>query len=464
LEAFTLRKKKHSFELRTTQIIALGFIVLIFVGSLLLMLPIASADGQVTPYIDALFTATTSSCVTGLVTVVTGQHWSFFGQLVILIMIQMGGLGVVSFTTLLLMIARKRIHLKHRMLIQEAYGFDTLTGMVRMVQKMVRGTLIVEGIGALLYMIVFIPRYGILKGIWLSVFTAVSAFCNAGMDVMGTDSMMSYVSHPLMNLITMSLIIIGGLGFFVWWDLLAAVRRIRDKGMSLSQSVRRMSLHSKLVLSATAGLIFSGALLFFVLEYDNPATMGNLSLGGKIWASLFQSVTLRTAGFASIDQGSLRTASAMLGCVFMFIGGSPGGTAGGVKTVTVTMLAFAVLAAISGREDVEVGNRRISMENVMRGTCVILLQVFFLVFSTFAMCCVESGLPFISVMYETFSALGTVGLSMGITASLSMAGKVVMVASMYFGRLGPITMAMIMNVNGNKKKRHRHLPDGKVFV
>ena len=457
-------KKKKGFELRTTQIIALGFAILILAGSVLLTMPIASADGRATPYIDALFTATTSSCVTGLVTLVTGEHWSFFGQAVILIMIQMGGLGVVSFTTFLLMIAGKRIQLKQRMLIQEAYGFDTLSGLVRMVRKMLKGTLIVEGVGAVLYMVVYIPRYGLAKGIWVSVFTSVSAFCNAGMDLMGTDSMMPYVSHPLMNLVTMGLIIIGGLGFFVWWELTAAARRVFREKMSLRQSVRKMSLHSKLVLCVTAVLIFGGALMFFVLEFNNPATMGGLSLGGKIWASLFQSVTLRTAGFASIAQGSLRTGSLLLGCVLMFIGGSPGGTAGGVKTVTVTLLACAVMAIVNGREDVELGNRRVSMGNVMKGVGVILLQVFFLVLSTFAMCCIESDIPFIQIMYETFSALGTVGLTMGITESLSVAGKLVIIASMYFGRLGPITMAMIMNVSGNKKKLHRHLPDGKVFI
>ena len=459
-----MKKKKKGFELKTTQIIVLGFAILILAGSILLSLPAASADGQGTPYIDALFTATTSSCVTGLVTVVTGEHWSFFGQLVILVMIQMGGLGVVSFTTFLLMIAGKRIQLKQRMLIQEAYGFDTLTGLVRMVRKMLKGTLIVEAVGAVLYMFVYIPRYGVAKGIWVSLFTSVSAFCNAGMDLMGADSMMPYVSHPLMNLVTMGLIVIGGLGFFVWWDLTAALRRIIKEKMGVKASLRRMSLHSKLVLCVTAVLIFGGTLMFFILEFNNPATMGNLSLGGKLWASLFQSVTLRTAGFASIDQGGLHTGSALLGCVLMFIGGSPGGTAGGVKTVTVTLLAFAVLATVNGRKDVELGHRRVSMENVMKGVCVILLQVFFLVLGTFAMCCVESDVPFIHIMYETFSALGTVGLTMGITESLSVAGKLIIIASMFFGRLGPITMAIIMNVSGSKKKVHRRLPDGKVFV
>lgn len=459
-----MMKKEKSFELKTTHIIALGFVILILIGSILLSLPVSAEDGKWTPYIDALFTATTSSCVTGLVTVVTGQHWSFFGQVIILIMIQLGGLGVVSFTTLLLIIAGKRIKLKQRMLIQEAYGFDTLTGLVRMVKKMLKGSLIVEGIGAVLYTFIFIPRYGFFKGIWVSVFTSVSAFCNAGMDLMGSNSMMDYVDHPLMNLITMGLIVIGGLGFFVWWDFLAMIRRVRKEKMSFKMSWRHMSLHSKIVLSSTFVLITGGAVIFYALEYNNPLTMGNLSIGGKIWASIFQSVTLRTAGFASINQAGLTNASAILGCVMMFIGGSPGGTAGGVKTVTVMLIAFSVLAVITGKDDVELGRRRIGLENVMKALCVVLLQVVCLVLSTFAMCCFEADIPILQVMYETFSALGTVGLTMGITEGLTLAGKIIIIASMYCGRLGPITMAMVMNVNSKNKKIHRKLPEGKIFV
>jgi len=396
--------------------------------------------------------------------VTTGEHWSLFGQAVILIMIQLGGLGVVSFTTLLLIMADKRINLKQRLLIQEAYGFDTLTGLVRMVKKMLKGTIIVEGIGALFYMLIYIPRYGAMKGAWVSVFTAVSAFCNAGMDLMGADSMMGYVDHPLMNMITMALIVIGGIGFIVWWDVIEMFKRIRNEKMSVKMSWRYMSLHSKVVLTVSAFLIIGGAAVFFMLEYNNPLTMGNLSLGGKLWASLFQSVTLRTAGFASIDQSGLRTASVLLGCVFMFIGGSPGGTAGGVKTATVALLAFAVMSMIAGKEDVELGRRRISRGNVMKGLSVVLLQVFFLMISTFAMCCLETEHSLTVIMYETFSALGTVGLTMGLTESLSLAGKIVIIASMYFGRLGPITMAMMLNSNTKKQKGHIKFPDGKIYV
>ena len=451
-------------KFRTTQIIGLGFLIMILMGSVLLTLPIASADGMGTPYLDALFTATTSSCVTGLVTVVTGEHWSFFGQLVILMMIQLGGLGVVSFTTLLLIIAGKRIHLKQRLIIQEAYGFDTLTGLVKMIKKMLKGAMIVELAGAFCYMIVYIPRYGAAKGIWVSIFTAVSAFCNAGMDLMGADSMMMYVEHPFMNLVTMILIIAGGIGFIVWWDVAAMIKRVMKDKMSVGMSWHRMGLHTKLVLTSTCLLIFGGAAAFFVLEYNNPLTLGDLSLNGKLWASLFQSVTLRTAGFVSIDQRGLRTSSALLGCILMFIGGSPGGTAGGVKTTTAALLAFAVISTISGKEDVELGHRRIRLKNVMQGLCIVLLQVTFLAISTFAMCCFEPDVPLMAIMYETFSALGTVGISMGITEGLSVAGKLMLIAAMYFGRLGPITMALILNKSDTKRSLRRRLPDGKIYL
>ena len=276
--------------------------------------------------------------------------------------------------------------------------------------------------------------------------------------------MMGYVDHPLMNLVTMGLIIVGGLGFIVWWDIIAMFRRVHKEKMSLRMSWRRMTLHSKLVITVTSTLIVVGAVLFFALEHNNPLTMGNLSLGGKIWASIFQSVTLRTAGFASIDQSELTSASVLLGCVYMFIGGSPGGTAGGVKTTTIALLAYAVLAIISGKDDVELGRRRIRISNVMKGLCVVLLQVAFLMVSTFLMCVFEPGLTITEIIYENFSALGTVGLSMGITEGLSLAGKLVIIGSMYFGRLGPITVAMIMNVSGKNRKIRRRMPDGKILV
>ena len=457
-------RRLKDFQLRTTQIIGLGFLLMIFLGSVLLTLPMASKHGISSSYMDSLFTATTASCVTGLVTVVTGQYWSLFGQIVILVMIQLGGLGVVSFTTLLLVVANKRIRMKQRLLIQEAYGFDTLTGLVRMVKRMFKGTLIVEGVGAVFYALVFIPEYGILKGLWFSVFTSVSAFCNAGMDVMGTDSMMPYVNHPLMNMVTMALIILGGLGFMVWWDLIDGLKHIfRDK-MRFSAAWRQLALHTKLVLTSTGILIIAGACFFFAAEYKNPLTIGNLPFSGKIWASFFQSVTLRTAGFVSVDQSGITAASALMGCILMFIGGSPGGTAGGVKTTTLFLMVFSVGSILGGKADVELGRRRISIKDVMKGLCVVLLQVTFLIMSALALCILEPGISLVAILYEVFSALNTVGISMGITGGLSLAAKMVLIASMYFGRLGPITVAMILNKGEKKGRPHRRLPDGKIYI
>ncbi len=455
--------KKKGIHLKTTQIIALGFFIMITVGGFLLTLPISSVSGEPTPWVDALFTATTSSCVTGLVTVVTADHWSYFGQAVILFMIQFGGLGVVSFTTFLLMFVGKRISIKQRLLIQEAYGLDSMTGVVRMVIRMVKGTLIVEGIGAVLYMLVFVPDYG-LKGIWMSVFTSISAFCNAGIDLIGPQSLAPYVSNPLINLVTMLLIVIGGIGFLVWWDIVAMAKKIQKKHIGLRQGIRELALHTKVVLIFTALLIFGGALLVFCFEYTNPKTLGPLGLGSKIWASLLQSVTWRTAGFFTIDQGALHNSTLLIGVIWMFIGGSPGGTAGGVKTMTIAMLVLAVVSMLKGRDDVEIGNRRIPYRDVIKGISVIIMQMVIWLTSTLLMCVVESQFSFMQIWYEVTSALGTVGLTMGITPLLSTLGKYIIILTMYFGRLGPITLAMALKVPSRQKQFRRKLPEGKIAI
>ena len=456
-------KNKKGIHLKTTQIIALGFLAMIIVGAILLTLPAASVSGESTPFVDALFTATSASCVTGLVTVTTAEHWSYFGQAVILFMIQFGGLGVVSFTTFLLIFLGKRINIKQRLLIQEAYSFDTMTGLVRMVIKMMKGTLIVEGVGAVLYMLVFIPDYG-LKGIWMSIFTSISAFCNAGLDLIGGQSLTPYVGNPVINMVTMALIVIGGIGFLVWWDIIGLVKKLRARAMGFKQAVRELSLHTKVVLIFTIGLIVIGAVLVFCIEYTNPKTLGPLGLGSKIWASFFQSVTLRTAGFLTIDQGVLRNGTLLMGILWMFIGGSPGGTAGGVKTMTIALLVVAVVSMLKGREDVEIGGRRISYQLVTKGISVIIIQLGLWIVSTFLVCAVESNFSFIQILYETTSALGTVGLTMGITPSLSVIGKILIALTMYLGRIGPITLAMAFNMANRRKKFHRRMPEGKVIV
>ncbi len=312
-------KKKSRINLSTTQTILLSFLLAIFLGSALLVLPVSSADGIAVPYIDALFTATTSICVTGLVTVPTFSTWSLFGQIVILFLIQIGGLGVVTIMSGLMISLHRRIGIKDRMLIQDAFNLNTLSGMVKFIRKVIAGTLLVEGIGALLYMTVFIPEFGV-KGIWISLFNAVSAFCNAGMDVISADSLYAYVHNPVINMVTILLIVFGGIGYIVWWDLVGALKNIRRQRL---RCFANLTLHSKIALSVTGILILAGTAAVFVFEYNNPLTMGSFSIFDKLQASLFQSVTTRTAGFATIPQEDLTNASAITSLLLMFIGGSP---------------------------------------------------------------------------------------------------------------------------------------------
>lgn len=452
-------KKKRKFS--TTRIIILGFFTAAVVGTLLLMLPISSAAGVVTKPIDALFTATTSVCVTGLVTVNTFENWSLFGQAVILVLIQFGGLGIITFTTTILLILRRRITLKERMLIQEAYNLDTLRGMVRLTRKILKGTMIIEGIGALLYATVFIPEFGFLPGIWRAVFNSVSAFCNAGMDILGPDSLCPYRGNVLVNVTTCLLIILGGIGFPVWWDVVRIIKLRMEEPIPLRRLIKRLELHSKIALVMTGIMIVGGMVLILAMEYQNPDTLGGLPLWEKLMSALFQSVTLRTAGFATIAQQYFRADTTFLFILFMFIGGSPSGTAGGVKTVTIAVLTLAVISIIRGRQDVEAFGRRIPDSFVKKALAVVGIGIGTLCFGVIALCLVEDK-EFLDLSFEVVSAMGTVGLSRGITAALSLAGKLIIIVTMFLGRVGPISMALAFN--RKTPKALRHLPDDKIMV
>ena len=316
--------KLKKFTLSTTQIILLSFFLTILLGSILLAMPISSANGQAVPYIDALFTATTSTCVTGLVTLPTESTWSMFGQIVILILIQAGGLGIVTIMSGLMILLNKKMGVGDRLLIQDSFNLNTMAGLVKFVKNVVFGTLLIEGIGAVLYMFVFVPEFG-PRGIWISVFNSVSAFCNAGIDIIAENSLCNYATNPLINIVTSALIILGGLGYIVWWDVL---RVIKTRSAKNKKIFRHLTLHSKIAITVTFGLILVGALLIFAFEYANPATVGNMSLFDKIQVSLFQSVTTRTAGFASVPQENLTNPSSFVSLILMLIGGSPVGTAG----------------------------------------------------------------------------------------------------------------------------------------
>lgn len=452
-------KKRH---LTTTQIIAFGFLIAIVIGTVLLSLPISAKDGEATNLLDALFTATTSICVTGLTTVSTANHWSIFGKIVILILIQFGGLGVITFTTTILLILGKRITLKERLLIQDSYNLDTLQGLVKLTIKIIKGTFLVEGIAAILYAIQFVPEFGLFQGVGISIFNSVSAFCNAGMDIIGDNSLANYTSNVLVNLVTMGLIILGGLGFPVWWDLIR-VSRIKDKGkMGLRRLIQKFQLHTKLVLMCTLVLLIGGAVAILVLEWNNPNTLGPYTWPQKSMIAMFQSVTTRTAGFLTIPQENFTNGTSFLCIILMFIGGSPSGTAGGVKTVTVAMMVLAVISVVQGKEDTEVFHRKIVASNVRKGMAVVMISLAVLIVNTMILSIFED-LEFLDIFYETTSAIATVGLSRSVTPILSVPSKILIILTMYLGRIGPITMALFFNTK-KTKANSRSLPGERIIV
>ena len=426
-------------RLTTTQIILLSFLVAILLGSFLLALPISSAGEKAVPYLDALFTATTSTCVTGLVTLPVFSTWSLFGQAVILVLIQIGGLGVITVMSGLMMLLNQKLGIGDRLLIQDAFNLNTMAGLNRFIKKVLLGTLLIEGIGSLLYMLVFVPEFG-PKGIWISVFNAVSAFCNAGIDIIGPNSLCDYVADPLLNLVTVTLIILGGLGYIVWWDVL----RVLGSRTSKNKKVfRHLTLHSKIAITVTLGLIFAGAAMFFIFEHSNPLTIGNMPLLQKIQVSFFQSVTTRTAGFATIAQENLTDASAFVSVLLMMIGGSPVGTAGGMKTVTIAVLVCSAAATVKNKNNASLFGRCISPNSIRKAVAVAVMFMAICFASTLLLMAVSDA-EAMDVIYETVSATATVGLSRGLTAGLSALGKIIIIVTMYLGRIGPITLAVAL--------------------
>ena len=440
-------KKKRRLSLSTTHVILLSFLLVILVGSGLLSLPFATAKGVSVGYADALFTATTSTCVTGLVTVTTATTWSGFGQAVILLMVQIGGLGVITVVSWLMVLMNRKLSLSDNLLLQDAFNVNTLSGLAKFVKKVVVGTLIVEGAGALMYMIVLVPQFG-ARGIWMAVFNAVSAFCNAGMDVIGETSMLDYATHPLMNGITSALIILGGLGYIVWWDVLRVMRLPR-------RGWRYLTLHSKIVLSTTVVLLFGGAAVILAAEYHNPATIGEMGLWDKIQCAFFQSVTTRTAGFAAIPQEGLTNAGALASMLLMFVGGSPVGTAGGVKTVTIAVLCATAYHTITGRQQIGLFHRSLSAAAIRKAVAVVGMSLTVLIVSTLALS-MATDAALVDIAYETVSATATVGLTRGLTPLLNGWGKGIIIATMYFGRIGPISLAIAL---GTRKEKRNVITD-----
>lgn len=449
-------------RLNTMQILALGFLGTILFGGALLSLPIC--NNQPISFLDALFTSVTAVCVTGLVTVVPAVQFTVLGKAILLVLIQIGGLGVIACVTGFFVILRRRITVRERVMIQETYNMNGLSGLIAFILRILKGTFLLEGIGAVLYAVSFVPEFGFPKGMAYAVFHSVSAFCNAGIDILGSDSFMRYVNQPIVNFTTMFLIIMGGIGFPVWYDVAQNCKIVREKKQSLKRIFTKLSLHSKLAITMSGILIALGTVLVFVLEYNNPDTIGDMTFGEKLMASAFHSVSTRTAGFATLDQAGLYPGTKFISTIWMFIGGSPAGTAGGVKTTTIAMLLLTCMNVIFGKRDTECFGRKIPTENFRTGFSVVVAGFLFLITGITLLTIFEPQAEFLSLFYEAVSAIGTVGLSTGITSSLSVGGKLVIMGMMYIGRLGPVTIALVFGTRKNRKERIRELPEQRIMV
>lgn len=463
----TRKTKKYLLNLlasrfSSAQIIPIAFLCLILVGALLLTLPISTAPGNQTSFLTALFTSTTSVCVTGSVVVETASHWSLFGKIVILFLIQFGGLGIIAVLGLVVFLAGQEFSLGGSLLLKDAYNLNSAKGIGRFLGRVYIGTLIVEFIGALGFMPAFIHRYGLLRGVWYSFFTSVSAFCNAGIDIMEPDSLVSYRSNPLVLLVTMTLIVLGGIGYVVWFDILSLRKKEFFRRAKIRTSFKRLSEHTRLIIILTAFYILIGAFFVFIFEYNNPGTLGPLPLRGKILNSFFESVTFRTAGFATFPQENMKETTSIIGIMLMFIGGSPVGTAGGVKTITVFVLIINVLAFIRDKDQVTILRRRIPDDVIRKAIAII--TVHFVIASVLCICLMAtSTLPFIDAMFEIMSAVSTVGLSRAVTPELNTIGRCIVILAMYLGRIGPISMLLFFNTGGTRNKGVRYA-DGRFIV
>ena len=421
---------KHR-KLTHIQIIALGYFLMILIGSALLMLPLASEQNVWTDPLTAIFTTTSASCVTGLIVQDTATYWSLFGECVIITLIQIGGLGFMTIATFFYRLIIKGHGLRERAIMAESINTGRLSGFSPLIKKIVFGTLLVESIGALLLSTKFIPAFGVLKGIYLSIFHSVSAFCNAGFDLFGEIAPYSSLSYfyddIIVNVTIILLILIGGIGFLVWDDITTC--RFKFK---------KFTLHTKLVLTLTAVLVIGGAVLFYIFELNY--TGADISLKGKILSAFFNSVTPRTAGFNTVDTAALSEPSKLLTMIFMFIGGNSGSTAGGIKTTTVLVILAYTVSAVRGRADIHTFGRKINTDILKKAVLITTINLFLALSGAIAICALQP-LPLTDIMFETFSAIGTVGMTTGITRDLNAISRIIIVFLMYCGRVGSISFA-----------------------
>lgn len=431
--------------------IALGFAFLILAGALLLMLPVSSRSGERTSFLTALFTATSATCVTGLSLVNTGEYFSVFGQAVLFLLIQTGGLGFMFVLCFGFLLSKKRIGLRNRMLIAQSVGTESLEGIVMLAKRVLSITGIVEGIGAIILSVRFVPRFGVVKGIWFGIFHSVSAFCNAGFDLIGdAQSMLSYRNDPVVLITLALLVIIGGLGFIVWDELIN------------KRKWNKLSMYSRVVLTATVILITLGTAVFFVFEYNNSATIGNESVMQKLLSSFFQSVTTRTAGFDAIGQNNLTEQSKLAGIILMMIGGASGSTAGGVKVGTAALVLISVYAVLRTHREVVICGRRIAYTTVIHAMALLVMW-FVLTIAGAAIVSAIDRQSALNSVYEAASAYSTVGLTVGVTETASVFTKLLFIVYMFFGRVGIMTISVLFMARSAKSQDIRY-PDGDFMI
>ena len=439
-----IRKKLFKDKLNPPQVLALGFLSLILIGSILLNLPIASSSGSSIGYVNSLFTSASAVCVTGLTVLNTARDFTPFGQVIIITLIQFGGLGIMTLATVGYIIMGKKISFKERLMIKEQLNTESIQGIVKLTKKVIGYTFFLEMMGSLLLALRFVPMFGFEKGLAFSIFHAISAYCNAGFDIFG-DSLIIFQNDYYVLLILSLLIILGGLGFTVYADLLA-----KDK-------LRKLTLHSKVVLIMTGSLLIIGTLSFLLFESTNPGTLGSMNFSSRLANSFFQSVSPRTAGFYSVDMSKIRETTIFSTIMLMFIGGSPGSTAGGIKTTTFACLLLTTISVVKGEEDVNCLNRRLPFETIKRAVSIFLIGLAIVFSTAIILTITDSSLKFINLLFESTSAFGTVGLTTGITDKLSTLGRLVITLTMYIGRVGPLTMAYAF-ARRNMKRDYRNAP------
>ncbi|MBO5213827.1 MAG: Trk family potassium uptake protein [Clostridia bacterium] len=448
--------EKNRRKLNLPRLLVFGFLFIILAGALLLTLPVAAEDGASTPLINTLFTATSATCITGLVVYDTATQWSFFGEAVILCMIQIGGLGFMTLGSALILLLRGDSSLSNRKQIAESLNMTDYKTAARTMKHVLLGTALFEGTGALILSARFIPEYGWWEGIWKGCFVSVSAFCNAGFDLLGTDapfsSLTGYAGDVTVNLTVMGLIVIGGLGFLVWEDLYTKRRW------------KNLSLFSKTVLILTASLILGGAFFIFLFEFDNAATLEGLTWSEKILTSFFQSISPRTAGMNTIDLTAMTEASQVLTILLMFIGASSGSTGGGVKVTTVAVLAAAIRSVLTGRKDTILLKRRLSSDLVYRAFALVFLPIVAILICTFLINGIEPEISFLEALYECTSAFATVGLSLSVTPTLTALSKVLLMLLMFSGRVGMLTISYALLTDRRKRQNTLRYPEGDILI